>query len=164
CGDPLAPPDALDESIRDFVERCRRNGWTPAVYGVPDEHVALYENAGLKLLPIAQEALITLRDHGATTAGPKGLAVRLAEARAAGRRRGLARAAAGRKPHRPCRGGAGGGELRDHLRGPGGHARRGHEGETATGPVPRAPRHDLRLQRPVRSEGRVRPTVGIAPP
>ncbi|PYQ01768.1 MAG: hypothetical protein DMF82_18315 [Acidobacteria bacterium] len=84
CGDPLAPPDALDESIRDFVERCRRNGWTPAVYGVPDEHVALYENAGLKLLPIAQEALITLRDHGATTAGPKGLAVRLAEARAAG--------------------------------------------------------------------------------
>jgi lysylphosphatidylglycerol synthetase-like protein (DUF2156 family)/membrane protein DedA with SNARE-associated domain len=84
CGDPLAPPDALEESIRDFVQRCRRNGWTPAVYGVPDEHLPLYEKAGLKLLPIAQEALISLREGGAAAAWPEALAARLREARAAG--------------------------------------------------------------------------------
>jgi phosphatidylglycerol lysyltransferase len=84
CGDPLAPPDALEESIRDFVQRCRRNGWTPAVYGVPEEHRPFYERAGLKLLPIAQEALISLREVGAAAAWPEALAARLGEARATG--------------------------------------------------------------------------------
>jgi len=84
CGDPLAPPDALEESIRDFVQRCRRNGWTPAVYGVPEEHRPFYERAGLKLLPIAQEALFSLRERGAATAWPEALAARLGEARATG--------------------------------------------------------------------------------
>src|SRR5438093_1459781 len=83
CGDPLAPPEALEESVRDFVQRCRRNGWTPAVYGVPEEHRSLYEKAGLKLLPIAQEAVISLRE-GVPAAWPEPLAARLREARAAG--------------------------------------------------------------------------------
>jgi len=84
CGEPLAPPDALEESIRDFIQRCRRNGWTPAVYGVPKEHLPLYEKAGLKLLPVAQEALISLREHAVQGAWSEALAARLAEARAAG--------------------------------------------------------------------------------
>jgi phosphatidylglycerol lysyltransferase len=84
CGGPLAPPDALQESIRDFVQRCRRNGWTPAFYGVPEEDVPFYERAELKLLPIAQEAVIPLPEVGVPAAGPEALAARLAEARAAG--------------------------------------------------------------------------------
>jgi len=84
CGDPLAPPDALEESIRDFVQRCRRNGWTPAVYGVPEEHGPLYQRAGLKLLPIAQEALISLGEGPVPDGRSEALAARLGEARAAG--------------------------------------------------------------------------------
>ena len=84
CGDPIAPPDALEQCIHDFVQRCRRNGWTPAVYGVPDEHLPLYEKAGLKLLAVAQEAVIPLRSHRVPVAWPEALSVRLAEAQAAG--------------------------------------------------------------------------------
>jgi lysylphosphatidylglycerol synthetase-like protein (DUF2156 family)/membrane protein DedA with SNARE-associated domain len=83
CGDPLSPPEALEESVRDFVQRCRRNGWTPAVYGVPEESVPGYEKAGLKLLHIAQEGVLSLRERGAW---PEALAERLGEARAAGLR------------------------------------------------------------------------------
>jgi len=85
CGDPLAPPDALEESIQDFVQRCRRNGWTPAFYGVAEENRLAYEQAGLKMLPIAQEGVLSLGD-GKSSSWPPPLAARLAEARAGGLR------------------------------------------------------------------------------
>jgi phosphatidylglycerol lysyltransferase len=85
CGDPLAPPEALEESVRDFVERCRRNGWTPAFYGVAEENVPGYGKAGLKLLQIAQEGVVSLRELN-PPAWPAALSAKLDEARAAGLR------------------------------------------------------------------------------
>ena len=86
CGDPLAPPDALGEGIADFVDQCRRNGWTPAFYGVSAENVSLYEKAGLKTLPIACEGLVTLRAGNGPADWPAEVSARLAEARARGLR------------------------------------------------------------------------------
>lgn len=85
CGDPLAPPEALEEGVRDFVARCRRNGWTPAFYGVAEENAPAYQRAGLKLLPIAQEGVVSLRE-GLPDGWPEGLATKLDEARTAGLR------------------------------------------------------------------------------
>jgi phosphatidylglycerol lysyltransferase len=83
CGDPLAPPEALEQSVRDFVERCRRNGWTPAFYGVPEEHRPLYERCGLKTLPIGQEGVVDLR-AGPPSEAKEPLGGKLDEAREAG--------------------------------------------------------------------------------
>jgi phosphatidylglycerol lysyltransferase len=85
CGDPLSPPEALEESIRDFIGRCRRNGWTPAFYGVAEENAPAYQKAGLKLLPIAQEGVRSLRE-GLPAAWPEALSAKLDEARAGGLR------------------------------------------------------------------------------
>lgn len=85
CGDPLAPPEALDECVAEFVERCRRNGWTPAFYGVPEENLETYRKAGLKLLPIAQEGVVSL-NGGRAGAWPEALSSRLGAASAAGLR------------------------------------------------------------------------------
>src|SRR4029453_4049862 len=40
CGDPLAAPEALEESARGFVEHCRSNGGTPCVYEAAEEGLA----------------------------------------------------------------------------------------------------------------------------
>jgi phosphatidylglycerol lysyltransferase len=85
CGDPLAPPEAIEESVADFVARCRRNGWTPVFYGVAEENVPAYQKAGLKLLPIAQEGVVPLRD-GLSASWPEELAATLDAARAGGLR------------------------------------------------------------------------------
>ena len=51
---------------------------------MPEEHLPLYEKAGLKLLPLAQEAVISLGEGGRPGAWPEALLALLADARAAG--------------------------------------------------------------------------------
>jgi lysylphosphatidylglycerol synthetase-like protein (DUF2156 family) len=60
CGDPLGPPEALEAQVREFIEHCLRNGWTPCVYEAAEENLPLYRRLGLSSLKIAEEAVIDL--------------------------------------------------------------------------------------------------------
>lgn len=74
CGDPLAPPQALEASAREFVEHCRHNGWTPCFYEAAEENLPVYRGLGLGSLKIAEEAVIDLPSF--SLAGGKRAALR----------------------------------------------------------------------------------------
>jgi lysylphosphatidylglycerol synthetase-like protein (DUF2156 family) len=46
CGDPLGPAESLEENAREFIEHCRRNGWTPCIYEAAEENLAVYRRLG----------------------------------------------------------------------------------------------------------------------
>jgi phosphatidylglycerol lysyltransferase len=74
CGDPLAAAEDLEESAREFVEHCRRNGWTPCFYEAAEESLPVYRGLGLGSLKIAEEAVIDLPSF--SLAGGKRAALR----------------------------------------------------------------------------------------
>lgn len=74
CGDPLAPDEAFEASLRDFIEHCRGNGWTPCVYEAAEERLPVYRTLGLRALKIAEEAVIELPSF--SLAGGKRAALR----------------------------------------------------------------------------------------
>jgi lysylphosphatidylglycerol synthetase-like protein (DUF2156 family) len=66
-GDAVGEPESCRRVVAEFVDRCQRNGWTPAMHQVgPDRDGALAE-AGLKLLKIGEEAILDVQrwDEGA---------------------------------------------------------------------------------------------------
>jgi lysylphosphatidylglycerol synthetase-like protein (DUF2156 family) len=74
CGDPLAPTEGLEESAREFVAHCRRNGWTPCIYEAAEENLPVYQAIGMGSLKIAEEAVIDLQSF--SLAGGKRAALR----------------------------------------------------------------------------------------
>ncbi len=74
CGDPLASEDDLDQSIRDFLEYCRRNGWTPCFYEAAEARLPIYHSLGLRSLKMAEEAILDL--HEFTLVGGKRASLR----------------------------------------------------------------------------------------
>lgn len=58
CGGPLCAPEDLAESTRDFVEHCRRHGWSPCLYAVPGEDLPAYAAARLKALRVGDEGIL----------------------------------------------------------------------------------------------------------
>jgi phosphatidylglycerol lysyltransferase len=58
CGGPLCAPEDLAASVRDFVEHCRKHGWSPCLYAVPAEDLPAYAGARLKALRIGEEGLL----------------------------------------------------------------------------------------------------------
>src|SRR6185436_18467936 len=51
---------ALEENVREFIEHCRRNGWTPCIYEAAEENLAVYRRLGMGTVKIAEEAVIDL--------------------------------------------------------------------------------------------------------
>jgi phosphatidylglycerol lysyltransferase len=58
CGDPLGPPEHRPRAVRDFLDHCQRNGWTPSVFGAAEPTLAVYSAEGLNTLKIGDEALV----------------------------------------------------------------------------------------------------------
>jgi lysylphosphatidylglycerol synthetase-like protein (DUF2156 family) len=74
AGDPLSAADELEPSAREWLEHCRRNGWTPCIYEAPEESLAAYRRLGLRSLKMAEEAIVDLSSF--SLAGGKRAALR----------------------------------------------------------------------------------------
>jgi phosphatidylglycerol lysyltransferase len=62
CGDPLAAEEDFEDSVREYIDHCRKNGWTPCLYEAAEDRLSSYEKMGLRSLKIAEEALIDLEE------------------------------------------------------------------------------------------------------
>ncbi|MGY1744749.1 bifunctional lysylphosphatidylglycerol synthetase/lysine--tRNA ligase LysX [Blastococcus sp. SYSU D00695] len=60
-GDPVGSPDAWAPAIRDWLAEARTYGWYPAVLGVSEAGARAYVAAGLKAIPIGDEAVVDVR-------------------------------------------------------------------------------------------------------
>jgi phosphatidylglycerol lysyltransferase len=74
AGDPLSAEEDLEASAREWVDYCRRNGWTPCVYEAAEESLPPYRRLGLRALKMAEEAIVDL--PGFSLAGGKRAALR----------------------------------------------------------------------------------------
>ncbi len=59
-GDPLCAADDTEGAAREWLEHCRRNGWTPCVYEAAEETLPAYRRLGLRSLKMAEEAIVDL--------------------------------------------------------------------------------------------------------
>jgi phosphatidylglycerol lysyltransferase len=62
CGDPLASEEDFEGSVREYLDHCRRNGWTPCIYEAAEEWLPIYHRLGLRSLKLGEEALIDLKE------------------------------------------------------------------------------------------------------
>ena len=60
AGDPLCAESDLEPATREWLEHCRRNGWTPCVYEAAETRLPLYRRLGLRALKMAEEAIVDL--------------------------------------------------------------------------------------------------------
>ena len=60
AGDPLCADADSEAAARDWLEHCRKNGWTPCVYEAAEERRELYAHLGLRSLKMAEEAIVEL--------------------------------------------------------------------------------------------------------
>jgi len=74
AGDPLCAEDDLETAAREWLEHCRRNGWTPCVYEAAEEQLPVYRRLGLRSLKMAEEAIVDLSSF--SLAGGKRAALR----------------------------------------------------------------------------------------
>ncbi len=61
-GGPVGDEAAAADAVRGFVAHCREQGWTPALYGVVDEVVAIVRATGWSSVQVAEETLLPLAD------------------------------------------------------------------------------------------------------
>lgn len=59
AGDPVGDPPAWDATIRAWLQHVRRGGWTPAVVGASRVGASAYRRAGLRALPLGDEATLS---------------------------------------------------------------------------------------------------------
>lgn len=59
-GDPIGPPDRLNEVIRLFLERCQDFGGVPVFYEVSKHWLHLYADFGLTFVKLGEEARVDL--------------------------------------------------------------------------------------------------------
>ena len=59
-GDPLGPDEDIPLVVKEFVEFCTGNDWWFAFLSASKKYAEVFENAGLKLLKVGDEALIDL--------------------------------------------------------------------------------------------------------
>ena len=60
-GDPIGPPEAWPQAIRSWLAEARAYGWYPAALGVSEEGARAFVAAGLKGIPLGDEAIIDVR-------------------------------------------------------------------------------------------------------
>ena len=61
-GDPLGAPDSWPRAIRDWRQEARSYGWYPAVLGAGEEGARAFVAAGLKAIPLGDEAVLGVRE------------------------------------------------------------------------------------------------------
>jgi lysylphosphatidylglycerol synthetase-like protein (DUF2156 family) len=59
-GDPVGPRDELDATVREFVDWCNTQGWTPCLYSTTAEVKAVTDNLGWPSLQVAEETVLPL--------------------------------------------------------------------------------------------------------
>jgi phosphatidylglycerol lysyltransferase len=59
-GDPIGPAPARERAIDEFLAFCRKHDWLPCFYEVASADLELYRARGLRILKIAEEAIIRL--------------------------------------------------------------------------------------------------------
>ncbi len=77
CGDPLAGEEDFKSSVREYLDHCRKNGWTPCIYEAAEERLPVYREFGLQSLKLAEEAMIDLKEFslaGGKRAGLRAMA------------------------------------------------------------------------------------------
>ena len=57
-GDPVGPPDDASDSVREMLELCEDNGWSPAFYQTRPELLDVYRAAALSVIRIGHEAIV----------------------------------------------------------------------------------------------------------
>jgi len=62
CGDPIAPEELLKQGIVEYMNFCRKHGWTPCFYEATEAHLSVYQGLGLRTLKMAEEAIVDLKD------------------------------------------------------------------------------------------------------
>jgi phosphatidylglycerol lysyltransferase len=62
AGDPLTSEDNLKNSVREYLDYCAHNSWTPCIYEAAEEHLEIYHSQGLRSLKMAEEAILDLTD------------------------------------------------------------------------------------------------------
>ena len=62
AGDPLAPQGGLENCVREYLDYCNRNDWTPCIYEASEEILPVYHSLGLRSLKMAEEAILDLHD------------------------------------------------------------------------------------------------------
>ena len=59
-GDPIGSPDGGERAIEEFLDLCASRGWVPCFYGMTPRYLAVYRQAGLRTLQIAEDTVIDL--------------------------------------------------------------------------------------------------------
>ncbi len=62
AGDPLASDEDFEQSVKEYVQYCERNGWTPCIYEAAEERLPVYRTLGFRALKMAEEAVLNLRE------------------------------------------------------------------------------------------------------
>jgi phosphatidylglycerol lysyltransferase len=62
AGDPLAPQTDFENCVREYLDYCKRNDWTPCIYEASEELLPVYHSLGLRSLKMAEEAILDLKD------------------------------------------------------------------------------------------------------
>ena len=62
AGDPLASDSDFAGSVREYLDYCSRNDWTPCIYEAAEERLPVYQSLGLRSLKMAEEAVLSLPD------------------------------------------------------------------------------------------------------
>lgn len=63
-GDPVAPAEELEATIREFAEYCRNNDWGLAFHQALPDFLPVYRKLGFKKLKIGDEAIVDLKGLG----------------------------------------------------------------------------------------------------
>lgn len=58
--DPVCAPEDAEETIRGFMDFCDSHAWTPVFYSIHAEFLPIFEGAGWKQLPVAEETVVPL--------------------------------------------------------------------------------------------------------
>ena len=59
-GDPVGPPDEIDQVIRAFIAFCEENDWSPAFYQTTAEYLFHYRSVGLHRLKVGDDGFVDL--------------------------------------------------------------------------------------------------------
>ncbi len=62
AGDPLASDEGFEQSVREYLDYCSRNDWTPCIYEASEERLTIYHSLGLRSLKMAEEAILDLAE------------------------------------------------------------------------------------------------------
>ncbi len=60
CGDPIAPDELFPQAVQDYIDHCRRHGWTPCVYFAADARLPTYQALKLLSSGVSEEAIVNL--------------------------------------------------------------------------------------------------------